>query len=146
MGIKTALPATIAIASVVLLGGCSLSREGLESHDDAESQTFSQSYEEIYQRLSVMGEKCYPRGHDQGNAGNRLAGSIESEGELHKDRGFADFRLVTSSWSVRTNYFLTARIEKAGSGSRVTTKVNNPLIAGGLSKIIFRWAGGDQSC
>ena len=146
MGMKAVLPAMIAVGSVMLLAGCSLSREGLESHDDAASQMFSESYEEIYQRLSVMGEKCYPRGHDQGNAGNRLAGSIESEGELHKDRGFADFRLVTSSWSVRTNYFLSAKIENAGSGSRVTTKANNPLIAGGLSKIIFRWAGGDQNC
>ena len=53
---------------------------------------------------------------------------------------------MISSWSVRTNYFLSARIEKAGSGSRVTTKVNNPLLAGGLSKITFRWADGDQNC
>jgi hypothetical protein len=144
MGIKARLPATVAFGACVLLTGCSLSQQGLDSHDDAESQLFPESYEAIYQRLSMMGEKCCPRG--QGNAGNRLAASIESEGELHRDRGSAEFRLVTSSLSVRTNYFLSARIEKAGSGSRVTTKVSNPVTAAGLSKLIFRWAGGDQSC
>jgi hypothetical protein len=146
MRIRATLPAMVAAGFFVLLGGCSISREGLDTHDDAESQQFSDNYEEIFRRLSVMGEKCYPRGQDRGNAGNRLSGAIESEGELHKDRGSADFRLAVSSLSVRTNYFLSARIEKAGSGSRVTTKVNNPLLASGLSKILFRWAGGDQSC
>ena len=89
------------------------------------------------QRLSNTGERCYPRGHDGGNAGNRLAGSIESQGEIHRESGFADFRLVTSTQGVKT---------KAGSGSRITTKVSNPITGSGLSKIIFRWASGDTTC
>ena len=100
----------------------------------------------VYQRLSNTGERCYPRGHDGGNAGNRLAGSIESQGEIHRESGFADFRLVTSTQGIKTNYFLLARIEKAGLGSRITTKVSNPITGSGLSKIIFRWASGDPAC
>ena len=146
MGIKAALSATVAIASFVLLIGCSLSTQSLDSQSDADSRNFPESYEVIYQRLSTTGERCYPRRMDGGNAGNRLAGSIESQGEMHRESGFADFRLVTSSLGVTTNYFLLARIEKAGSGSRVTTKVSNPITGSGLSKIIFRWASGDPTC
>jgi len=146
MGFKAALPATIAIACFTLLTGCSLTPQSLESHPDAESQNFPESYEVIYQRLTTIGERCYPRGRDGGNAANRFAGSIESQGEIHRESGFADFRLVTSSLGIKTNYFLSAKIEKMGAGSRVTTKTNNGMISSGLSKIIFRWAGGDQNC
>ena len=146
MGIKAALSATVAIASFVLLIGCSLSPQSLDSQSDAESRNFPESYEVIYQRLSSMGERCYPRGMDGGNAGNRFAGSIESQGEMHKESGFAEFRLLTSSLGIKTNFFLSAKIEKTRTGSRVTTKVNNPMISSGLSKIIFRWAEGDQNC
>ena len=146
MGIKTVRTATIAIVSSTLLTGCALSTQSLESEPIAESQNFPDSYEVVYQRLSNTGERCYPRGHDGGNAGNRLAGSIESQGEIHRESGFADFRLVTSTQGIKTNYFLLARIEKAGSGSRITTKVSNPITGSGLSKIIFRWASGDPAC
>jgi len=146
MEIRAVLAATIVIVSSALLAGCALSTQSLESEPNAESQNFPDNYEVVYQRLSTTGERCYPRGHDGGNAGNRLAGSIESQGEIHRESGFADFRLVTSSLGVKTNYFLLARIEKAGSGSRVTTKVSNPITGSGLSKIIFRWASGDPTC
>lgn len=146
VGFKAALGATIAIGSSALLAGCALSTQSLESESSAASQNFPDNYEVIYQRLSTTGERCYPRGNDGGNAGNRLAGSIESQGEIHRESGFADFRLVTSSLGVKTNYFLLARIEKVGSGSRVTTKVSNPITGPGLSKIIFRWANGDPTC
>lgn len=129
-----------------LITGCTLSPQTLEERPDAESQSFPESYEVIYQRLSTMGEHCYPRGMDAGNPNNRIAGSIESQGEIHREGGFANFRLVTSALGLKTNYFLSAKIEKIGTGSRVTTKVINPLGASALSKIIFRWAAGDQNC
>jgi hypothetical protein len=146
MEIKAALSAAIAIAAFTLLIGCSSTQKSLESEPGAESQNFPEGYDVIYQRLAAMGERCYPRGRDRGYAGNLLAGAIESQGEVHKESGIADFRLVTSTWDIKTNYFLAAKIEKMGSGSRVTTKVNNPMISSGLSKIIFRWAAGDQNC
>jgi hypothetical protein len=141
MEIKAALSAAIAIAAITLLIGCSATQKSLESEPDAESQNFPEAYDVIYQRLAAMGEQCYPRGRD------RLPiGAAESEGEIHKENGFAEFRLVMSSLDFKTNYFLAAKIEKMGSGSRVTTKVNNPMIGSRLSKIIFRWAAGDKNC
>ncbi|UFZ01717.1 hypothetical protein LQG66_20575 [Bradyrhizobium ontarionense] len=142
MGIKAALPAVV-MAAMVFLGGCAASPEGLNSRDDADSRTFSENYEEIFRRLSETGKRCYPPGQD---VVNPTHGQIESEGELHRDRGFAEFRLVAGSYGIRMNYFVAARIEKSGSGSRVTIKVSNPMGAGPLSSRIYRWAGGDSSC
>ncbi|MGJ5033448.1 MULTISPECIES: hypothetical protein [unclassified Bradyrhizobium] len=146
MEMKFALRAALMGAAMALLGGCAMSPEGLNSRDVADSKSFSESYEEIFRRLSETGKRCYPPVRVFGNPGNPGGGQIESEGELHRDRGFAEFRLVAGSYGVRMNYFVAARIEKSGSGSRVTIKVSNPMGAGPLSDRIYRWAGGDSSC
>ncbi|XUM24051.1 hypothetical protein ACRAVF_12960 [Bradyrhizobium oligotrophicum S58] len=141
MGIKAALPA--AAIAVLMAGGCAMSPEGLNSRDVADSRSFSESYEEIYRRLIETGKRCNPPVRVFGNPANPGGGQIEAEGELHRDRGFAEFRLVAGSYGVRMNYFVAARIEKSGSGSRVTIKVSNPMGAGPLSSRIYRWASGD---
>ncbi|WP_315734901.1 MULTISPECIES: hypothetical protein [unclassified Bradyrhizobium] len=130
---------------MALLGGCATSPEGLNSRDVADSRSFSESYEEIYRRLIETGKRCNPP-VPVFSPGNPAQGQIEAEGELHRDRGFAEFRLVAGSYGIRMNYFVAARIEKSGSGSRVTIKVSNPMGAGPLSSRIYRWAGGDSSC
>ncbi|MGJ4950946.1 hypothetical protein [Bradyrhizobium sp. HKCCYLS20291] len=122
MGIKAALPA--AAIAVLVVGGCSMSPEGLNSRDVADSRSFSESYEEIFRRLNETGKRCYPPGQ---HVSNPTHGQIESEGELHRDRGFAEFRLVAGSYGIKMNYFVAARIEKSGSGSRVTIRVANPM-------------------
>ncbi|WP_257170186.1 hypothetical protein [Bradyrhizobium sp. SRS-191] len=146
MGMNFALRAAAAAAVMALLGGCAASPEGLNSRDVADSRSFSESYEEIYRRLMDAGKSCNPPVQVFGNPGNPGGGQIEAEGELHRDRGFAEFRLVAGSYGIRMNYFVAARIEKSGSGSRVTIKVSNPMGAGPLSSRIYRWASGDSSC
>jgi hypothetical protein len=137
--VRTAILITFLAVFLAVLGGCSMTAESLQSNPDAESQTFPDSYEEISRRLTSMADRCYRQHITPGS-------SIDFEGEMHRDRGVADFRLVAGSLGVASNYFISARIEKIASGSRVTTKTNNSLISGRLSKIIFRWAGGDQDC
>jgi hypothetical protein len=116
-----------------------MTAESLQSQPDSESQIFPDNYDEIYQRLNSMAYRCLSQHNLNGS-------SVDFEGEMHKDRGYADFRLVAGSLGMKLNYFVSAKIEKIASGSRVTTKTSNPLTSTGLSKIIFRWAGGDQKC
>jgi len=145
MRINVAWRAALTVAGMVMLGGCAMSPEGLNSRDDADSRTFSENYEEIFRRLMETGKRCNPP-VPVFSPGNPAQGQIEAEGELHRDRGFAEFRLVAGSYGIRMNYFVAARIEKSGSGSRVTIKVSNPMGAGPLSSRIYRWASGDSSC
>jgi hypothetical protein len=67
------------------------------------------------------------------------------EADLHQELGFGEVRFVAAG-IFYSNYFVSAKIEKSGNGSRVSVKVNNPLIGERLSNMVFRWAGGDQKC
>ena len=67
------------------------------------------------------------------------------ESDLHQDLGFGEVRFVAAG-VLYANYYASAKIEKSGNGSRVSVKVNNPLIGERLNNMIFRWAGGDPTC
>lgn len=137
MGTKAALTVGwTAVALLVLLAGCSTTPESLEAKSDAVSQNYSDSYKEIYRRLAGTAKRCVT-GHS-----NVL--SMEVEADLHEELGFGQVRFVAIG--AYSNYFLSAKVEKMGSGSRVSVKANNPIISDRLNKMVFRWAGGDQEC
>lgn len=138
MRAKAALTAvSTAVALLVLLAGCSTTPEALEAKSEAVSQNYADSYEEVYRRLAGTARRCIT-----GHPSNALR--IEVEADLHKELGFADVRFVAIG--VYSNYVLSAKIEKMGSGSRVSVKTTYPIISDRLNKMVFRWAGGDQEC
>jgi hypothetical protein len=126
-----------AAALLVLLGGCSLTPEALEAKSDAASQNYADDYQEIYRRLTGTARRCI-------TAHAIRVLSMEVEADLHKELGFGVVRFVAIG--IASNYFVSAKIEKMGQGSRVSVKTNNPMISERLNKIVFRWAGGDQEC
>jgi hypothetical protein len=139
MGAKAALTAGwSAAASLVLLAGCSTTPEALEAKSDAASQNYADDYQEIYRRLAGTARRCIT-GHDT------RALSMAVEADLHKELGFGEVRFVAIGLAY-SNYFVSAKIEKIGPGSRVSVKANNPIISERLNKMVFRWAGGDQDC
>lgn len=139
MGAKATLLARLAVTLPVLLAGCSITPELLQSQADAASQNYIENYEAVYRRVASMARRCLiPK--------DLVISSFEVEAELHKELGFADVRLVVISVGIPTNYFLSARIEKLSTGSRVSVKTNNALVSERLSKMVFRWAGGDDKC
>jgi hypothetical protein len=139
MGAKAALTAGwIAAALLVLLAGCSTTPEALETKSDAASQNYSDNYQEVYRRLAGTAGRCIT------GPGTPVL-SMVVEATLHKELGFGEVRFVAIGL-VYSNYFVLAKIEKMGPGSRVSVKANNPIISEKLSKMVFRWAGGDQEC
>ncbi|MBR1228504.1 MULTISPECIES: hypothetical protein [unclassified Bradyrhizobium] len=138
MGTKAALTAgTTAVALLLLLAGCSATPESLESKSDNVSQNYADNYEEVYRRLTSTARRCV--------TGGTNAARNEVVSNLHQELGFAVVRFVVIG-VFADNYFLSAKIEKMGSGSRVSVKTNNPIISDRLNKKVFRWAGGDQEC
>jgi hypothetical protein len=139
MGAKAALTAGwSAVALLVLLAGCSTTPEALEAKSDAVSQKYADNYEEIYRRLAGTARRCIA-GHDT----NALSMAVEAD--LHKERGLGDVRFVAIGPAF-SNYFVSAKIEKMGSGSRVSVRTGNSIVSDRLNKMVFRWAGGDQEC
>lgn len=126
-----------AVIFFILLSGCSTTPEAIDAKSDAASQSYSDNYEEVYRRLAGAARRCMT-GHPT------RALSMEVEANLYRERGLADVRFVAVG--AYSNYFLSARVERTGPGSRVSVKVNNPLIGDSLSKMVFRWAGGELQC
>jgi hypothetical protein len=144
MGLKAALiKAVTAVALLALLAGCSATPQALEAGSATASQSYAANYLEVHQRLSGTARRCLTS--NGARLGSIDLGSIEVEADLHQERSFGEVRFVVAG-TLSTNYFLSARIEKSGNGSRVSVKVNNPLIGERLSNMVFRWAGGDQNC
>jgi hypothetical protein len=139
MGAKEALTAGwISAALLVLLAGCSTTPEALEAKSDSASRNYAANYQEVYQRLAGTARRCF--------AGpGTPALSMAVEAALHKELGFGEVRFVAIGLAY-SNYFVSAKIEKMSPGSRISVKVNNPMIGERLSKMVFRWADGDQEC
>ena len=138
MGTKAALTAgTTAVALLVLLAGCAATPESLEFKSDDVSQNYADNYEEVYRRLTSTARRCV--------TGGIIAARNVVVSNLHNELGFAVVRFVVIG-IFSDNYYLSAKIEKMGSGSRVSVKTKNPIISVRLNKMVFRWAGGDQQC
>ena len=129
---------TTTIALLALLAGCSTTPQALEESATATSKAYVNNYLEIYQRITTTSRRCLT-GHGTN------AASIEVEAELHQERNFGEVRFVVIG-GLSMNYFVSAKIEKSGNGSRVFVKVNNPLISERLGNMVFRWADGDEKC
>jgi hypothetical protein len=131
MGAKapfTAVPTAVAL--LVLLAGCATTPEALEAKSDAVVENYANNYEEIYQRVAATARRCF--------AGpSTPAATMAVEADLHKERGFGEVRLVVRG-ILHSNYAASVKIERVGSGSRVSLRSYYP----GYSKMIFRWAGG----
>ena len=139
MGVSAAFPAVTAAALLVLLTGCSLTPESLQSEPDAASQDYGENYETVFRRLTDTSRRCLM-------SNNTVGSAMDVDAELHRDLGYGQVRFVAVSIGIRGNYFVSAKIEKLRTGSRVSVKTNNPLISRGLTNIVFRWSGGDTTC
>jgi hypothetical protein len=125
------------VGLLVLLGGCSTTPEALEAKSEAVSQNYAENYEEVYRRLTNTARRCLA-------TQSINAVRLEVETDLHKERDFANIRFVAAG--LYSNYFTSTKVEKIGSGSRVSVRSGSPITSDKFYKMIFRWAGGDQEC
>jgi hypothetical protein len=78
-----------------------------------------------------------------GNVGAYASMAVDTD--LFPDLGYGEIRTSLINWGAR-NYYLSIKIEKAGTGSRMTTKSGNTLGAERMVQSAQRWASGDQGC
>ncbi|MBN8987090.1 MAG: hypothetical protein J0H42_02500 [Rhizobiales bacterium] len=122
-----------AVALLVLLAGCSTTPEALEAKSDAIVENYANNYEEIYQRIADTARRCFA-----GPGTPALTMAVEAD--LRKELGFGEVRFVAIG-VVYSNYYVSVKIERVASGSRVSLRTLYPGY-----KRIFRWAGGDRQC
>jgi hypothetical protein len=107
---------------------------GLETKSDAMTQNYANNYEEVYQRVVDTAKRCVAS-----SATPALTMAVEAD--LHKELGFGEVRFVAIGM-VYSNYYVSAKIERVGSGSRISLRTAYPTIG----KRVFRWAGGAREC
>lgn len=135
-GHKTASAACV-VASL-LLAGCSTTPADLEAKATPITQSFSENYQEIYRRAAGTAKRCMAS-----SMGPYASMAVDTE--LYPDLGYGEITVSLINWGVR-NYYLSARIEKAKTGSVVIAKSGNSIGADNLAQAVMRWAEGGQDC
>jgi len=122
------------------LVGCSSTPEALEKSTSAvrQEKTYDDNYQEVYRRLVHTARLC-----SGGSSGKYT--SFELDTDLYSELGYGEVSLSLQNFGSR-NYYWKAKIERAGSGSRLSVVSGNTLAQGAALKSVMRWADGGVGC
>ncbi|SOC45730.1 hypothetical protein SAMN05892877_117119 [Rhizobium subbaraonis] len=129
-----------AVVVIATLAGCSSTPEALEQSKSADrtEKVFSENYQEVYRRLVRTARLC-----SGGNSGRFT--SFELDTELYSELGYGEVTLSLQNMGTR-NYYWKAKVEKAGSGSRLSVVSGNTLAQDSMLKTVVGWAEGNEKC
>lgn len=137
------------IRSVVILIGmafgvsCSTTPDNLEQKASTRTATYAyaENYQEIYRRIVMTAKRCV----EGGSATILSTAESKVDGELYSELGYGEIVYYFKSAFV-TNYFWKAKIERNGTGARVTVASGNTVNNGMWLDRVKRWADGDGAC
>ncbi len=127
---------------LVFMAGCSNS-VGSGSFEQSKSsardeRTFPENYQALYRNVHDTASRCL--------AGSpAVATQMILDAQLYPDLGFGELSYSMSSIYGR-HFFWKAKIEKAGSGSKISVVSANSLSRDRDIRSVYRWASGDTSC
>lgn len=122
----------------LLLAGCSSTPSDLESKAAPAVQTYTENYQEIFRRVSTTAKRC--------EAGNvNATASMAVDAQLYSELGYGEISRSLINYGAR-NYYWTAKIERAGTGSKMTITAGNTINNQSMINNVIRWASGDQNC
>lgn len=126
------------IACAIALTGCTSSPEALEKSESAvrSSKTYAENYQEVFRRLSNTAKRC------QSTSGSA---AFTVDAQLYSELGFGEVTMSMVSLYPRS-YYWKAKVEKAGSGSRVSVVSGGGLGKGRMLNDVIRYADGDDKC
>lgn len=131
-------PIFIAVFASLLLAGCSSTPANLEAKSAPTIQTYTENYQEIFRRVSMTAKRCYTS-----NVG--AYASTTADTQLYPDLGYGEITVSLINWGTR-NYYMTAKIEKDGTGAKMTVRAGNSLAAPRYVEYALKWAGGATDC
>lgn len=129
----------VALAPIAaLLVGCSTTPADLEAKSTPTIIAFTENYQEIYRRTSGLAKRCIASSMGP-------YASMAVDADLFPDLGYGEITVSLINWGVR-NYYVSSRIEKTPTGSKLIVRAGNTLGAEQMVQRMQRWAGGDQEC
>ena len=129
---------TLMVIAVLSLPGCSTSPADLEAKAAPTIRTYTENYQEIFRRVSTTAKRC-----GTGSVGAMSSMVIDSQ--LYSELGYGEASYSLINYGVR-NYYWTAKIEKSGTGSKMTISAGNVLNNTYMINNVIRWADGDTNC
>jgi len=128
----------VAAALSACVAGCSTTPADLEAKSAPAITAFTENYQEIYRRTSGLAKRCIASSMGP-------YASMAVDADLFPDLGYGEITVSLINWGVR-NYYVSSRIEKVPTGSKLIVRAGNTLGAERMIQLLQRWAGGDQSC
>lgn len=129
--------ALLCAAAGLALAGCSTTPTDLEQKTAPTVLEFKENYQEIYRRVAKQATRCLKV--DVGDGG-----SFEVDTELYNELGYGE--VSYSLGSLSRNYYMSAKIEKVGDGSRLTVHTGNQLASARVRDLVIDWANGSTAC
>jgi hypothetical protein len=101
-------------------------------------QTYAQDYQGLFQRISTTAKRCFAS-----KAGLYRSGAVDAD--LYSEIGYGQLTLTVNGTGT-SNYYVSVRIEKQSTGSKLTMISDNMEASQRYRELVSRWANGDQNC
>jgi len=101
-------------------------------------QTYAEDYQALFQRLSTTAKRCFAS-----KAGLYRSGAVDAN--LFTEIGYGQLTLTVDGRG-SDNYYVSVRIEKQPSGSKLTMISDNMAASQRYRELVLVWANGDQNC
>ena len=124
------------VLAAIALVGCA-SKPPAEANKPT-VQTYAEDYQVLFQRVSATAKRCFAS-----KAGIYRPGTVDAD--LYSDIGYGQLTLAVNG-SGSYNYFVSVRIEKQPTGSRLTMISDNIEASQRYRELVLVWANGDQNC
>ena len=101
-------------------------------------QTYAEDYQGLFQRVSTTAKRCFAS-----KAGLYRPGAVDAQ--LFTEIGYGQLT-VTVDGRGNDNYYVSVRIEKQPTGSKLTMISDNMAASQRYRELVSGWANGDQNC
>ena len=101
-------------------------------------QTYAEDYQGLFQRISTTAKRCFAS-----KVGLYRSGAVDAN--LFTEIGYGQLTLTVDGRG-NENYYVSVRIEKQPSGSKLTMISDNMAASQRYRELVLVWANGDQNC
>jgi hypothetical protein len=99
---------------------------------------YAEDYQGLFQRVSTTAKRCFAS-----KAGLYRPGAVDAQ--LFTEIGYGQLTLTVDGRG-NDNYYVSVRIEKQPTGSKLTMISDNMVASQRYRELVSGWANGDQNC
>jgi hypothetical protein len=126
----------VGVLAAITLVGCA--SKPPEEANKPTVQTYAEDYQGLFQRVSTTAKRCFAS-----KAGLYQSGAVDAD--LYSEIGYGQLTLTVNGRG-GDNYYVSVRIEKQLTGSKLTMISDNMAASQRYRELVSGWVNGDQNC